>query len=471
MTSDAAQAENAPPTRRSSRTSPTPVQASGGSVISSRAELRKRAAGAMEVSPAVAESVKTKDAGAPAVAAVPAVSVAPSASVAPEAAPLSRRARRLATGAQPVQPVESAAVEPISVEQVEAERAAAEAVVEPVPVETELPASVTPESVAPTDERVADAASDTDAFEAAARLFSFTGEVKVATEVDPEAADEGEDEGEQATQSTDTGLTRVRAVPGESAPARRGVSRGAAFKRVATMSFSVGVMGAVGLLTVGLTTPAEAMAAMGSGSSVTVMAPGDTTGTQIDEDQIQAYVAPATIENATLERSGGYDTVTTAELASESGISNVSNLYVNDPNAAIQWPFAVGVPYSYGFGMRSGRMHEGIDFTPGAGSPVQAIADGTVRVATEAGGAYGVHVIIDHIIDGQLVSSHYAHMQYGSLQVSTGQKVTVGTVLGRTGNTGRSFGAHTHFEILMNGTTPVDPLPWLQNNAGRSSLG
>ena len=75
------------------------------------------------------------------------------------------------------------------------------------------------------------------------------------------------------------------------------------------------------------------------------------------------------------------------------------------------------VPISYGFGMRSGRMHEGVDFTPGAGSPIQAIADGVVRVATNSGGAYGVSVIIDHKIDGQLVSSRYAHMQYGSLQV------------------------------------------------------
>ena len=167
-----------------------------------------------------------------------------------------------------------------------------------------------------------------------------------------------------------------------------------------------------------------------------------------------------------LERTETYSTVTTAQLAAQSGIKNFSNFFVNDPNSAIQWPFAVGVPISYGFGMRSGRMHEGVDFTPGAGSPIQAIADGVVRVATNSGGAYGVSVIIDHQIDGQLVSSHYAHMQYGSLQVAVGQHVTVGTIIGRTGNTGRSYGAHTHFEILMNGTTPIDPIPWLRAHAG-----
>ena len=66
-----------------------------------------------------------------------------------------------------------------------------------------------------------------------------------------------------------------------------------------------------------------------------------------------------------------------ADLAAASGITNFSNFYVNDPTAAIQWPFAVGVPISYGFGMRSGKMHEGLDFIPGAGAPIQAIADGT----------------------------------------------------------------------------------------------
>ena len=48
-------------------------------------------------------------------------------------------------------------------------------------------------------------------------------------------------------------------------------------------------------------------------------------------------------------------TVSMGEIAAEEGITNYSNFFVNDPNAAIQWPFAVGVPITYGFGMRSGR--------------------------------------------------------------------------------------------------------------------
>jgi murein DD-endopeptidase MepM/ murein hydrolase activator NlpD len=41
-------------------------------------------------------------------------------------------------------------------------------------------------------------------------------------------------------------------------------------------------------------------------------------------------------------------------------------------------------------------------------------------------------------------------------------------MVGKTGNTGRSYGAHMHFELIVNGTT-IDPLPWLRENAGRYS--
>jgi murein DD-endopeptidase MepM/ murein hydrolase activator NlpD len=300
------------------------------------------------------------------------------------------------------------------------------------------------------------AASGVDEFEAAARLFAFTGETPVqsaAAEAEPATEADVEAEAEAETESAK-----------HAAPRRSQARRGASFKRVATASFSVGVFGIVGLMAVGMTTPAEAVAAVnGTDASLSVVAPGDTAQV-MDEAAIQAYVAPGDAQNDTLQRTENYTTTTTAQLASEAGIQNFSNLFHNNPNSNIQWPFAVGVTMSYGFGMRSGRMHEGIDFTPGSGAPVQAIAEGTVRVASEAGGPYGVHVIVDHIVDGELVSSHSAHMQYGSLQVTPGQHVTVGTVLGRTGNTGRSFGAHTHFEILQNGTTAIDPWPWLQEH-------
>jgi len=302
--------------------------------------------------------------------------------------------------------------------------------------------AATEPDVASPDAASAPTSAMSDAFEAAARLFSFTGELPTQT-----AAPDG-------------------AVPGTiPAPAARRSSNGASFKRLTATSFSLGVMGLVGLMAVGLTTPATAVAHVDRADLSTSLVAASSEELR-GGDAIQAYVTPSDVESVAIDRQENYATVTMAQLAADSGIANFSNFFVNDPSSAIQWPFAVGVPISYGYGMRSGTLHEGADFTPGEGSPIQAIADGVVRESTDSGGAYGVSIIIDHVIDGELVSSHYAHMQYGSRQVEAGQQVTVGTVIGHTGDTGRSFGAHTHFEILINGTTTIDPIPWLREHAG-----
>ncbi|WP_235038236.1 M23 family metallopeptidase [Microbacterium sp. 18062] len=296
-----------------------------------------------------------------------------------------------------------------------------------------------------------DAHAIVDEFEAAARLFAFTGEtpiqVAAAAIVDDETAPEAD--------------AQVTAEP------RRRRFTGASFKRASAASASIGAMGIVGLLAIGMTTPAEAVAAASAGnaSASVSLVSGSLTSSSFSDDEIQAYVAPADAQSATLDRSD-YSTASTAQIAAESGISSYSNFFTNNVNSAIQWPFSVGVSISYGFGVRSGTMHEGLDFTPGSGAQIQAVADGTVRIATESGGGYGVMVIIDHVIDGELVSTRYGHMQYGSLKVKTGDTVEVGQIIGLVGNTGHSFGAHLHFEVLQNGTTAIDPLPWLRSHAG-----
>ncbi|MBB2976654.1 murein DD-endopeptidase MepM/ murein hydrolase activator NlpD [Microbacterium endophyticum] len=293
--------------------------------------------------------------------------------------------------------------------------------------------------------------SEVDEFAAAAKLFSFTGELPIQVAAAAMATDARSDGDPQ---------TSVRRGWGR--------FRGTAVKRATTTSLSISIVGVVGLLAVGMTTPAQALSAASASSSTTsLVAGGDVLG---ESGEIQAYVAPADVENAAISRSD-YSTGSIAATAAELGITQPTDFYVNDPDAAIQWPFAVGVSISYGFGMRSGGFHEGADFVPGAGAHVQAIAAGTVRIATESGGAYGVTVVIDHEIDGQLVSTRYGHMQYGSLQVSVGDVVEAGQFIGQTGNTGHSFGAHTHVEVLMNGVTPIDPIAWLEANAGRDSLG
>ncbi|MBA8815668.1 murein DD-endopeptidase MepM/ murein hydrolase activator NlpD [Microbacterium halimionae] len=109
--------------------------------------------------------------------------------------------------------------------------------------------------------------------------------------------------------------------------------------------------------------------------------------------------------------------------------------------------------------------HNGFDMLAPAGSPIYAAASGTVRVSQESLGGYGVAVVIDSVINGQSVSTLYGHMTYGSRVVSPGQTVTAGQVIGLVGSTGSSTANHLHFEVTINGSL-VNPLPWLQSNAG-----
>ena len=287
-----------------------------------------------------------------------------------------------------------------------------------------------------------------DEFERAARLFCFDG-----------AAPTGTRRAASAPARTDG--VAIAACVEEPRP-RWAIAR----KRLAAASVSLGAMSVVGLLAVGLTTPAGAMSAAAGSSPDAVASTSLTTAATSakDHEEIQAFVSSASTENVDLARDETYSTATMADLAADSGVRNFDNSFLNNPNSPVQWPFPVGVPYTWGFQMRDGSMHHGVDFVPGAGAEIHAIAEGTVRVATEAGGLFGVHVVIDHVIDGELVASHYAHMEYGSLRVQAGDTVKVGDVLGTVGDTGYSFGAHLHFEVWQNGTTKVDPLAWMREH-------
>jgi murein DD-endopeptidase MepM/ murein hydrolase activator NlpD len=120
-------------------------------------------------------------------------------------------------------------------------------------------------------------------------------------------------------------------------------------------------------------------------------------------------------------------------------------------SSGLIWP--VGGPVVSGYGMRWGRMHNGIDIGAGYGAPIVASASGTVIFAGWMGG-YGNFVIVDH---GGGLSTAYAHQS--SISVGGGT-VSQGQVLGYVGCTGHCFGPHLHFEVRVNGSA-VDPLGYL----------
>ena len=123
------------------------------------------------------------------------------------------------------------------------------------------------------------------------------------------------------------------------------------------------------------------------------------------------------------------------------------------PSAAgLVWP-CDGVVVS-GFGMRWGRMHEGIDVGCAYGTSNRAAAAGTVIYSGWLGG-YGNLVVVDH---GNGLSTAYAHAS--SLLVGVGQSVAQGETVSLVGSTGNSSGPHLHFEVRVNGEA-VDPLWYL----------
>jgi murein DD-endopeptidase MepM/ murein hydrolase activator NlpD len=123
------------------------------------------------------------------------------------------------------------------------------------------------------------------------------------------------------------------------------------------------------------------------------------------------------------------------------------------PSAAgLIWPVD-GVVVS-GFGMRWGRMHEGIDIAASSGTPIRAAAAGTVIHAGWLGG-YGNLVVLDH---GNGLATAYAHAS--AILVGVGVQVSQGETVSLVGSTGNSSGPHLHFEVRVNGVA-VDPLLYL----------
>jgi murein DD-endopeptidase MepM/ murein hydrolase activator NlpD len=145
-----------------------------------------------------------------------------------------------------------------------------------------------------------------------------------------------------------------------------------------------------------------------------------------------------------------------ASLAAQIQSAQSSNSYSpgdSSPSAAgFIWP--VNGPVTSGFGMRWGRMHEGIDIGVASGTPIHAAASGRVVYSGWMDG-YGNLVAIDH---GRGISTAYAHQS--SIAVGNGQTVSQGQVIGYVGCTGHCFGPHLHFEVRINGSA-VDPLGYL----------
>ena len=92
------------------------------------------------------------------------------------------------------------------------------------------------------------------------------------------------------------------------------------------------------------------------------------------------------------------------------------------------------------------KMHRGIDFAAPRGTPVFAAGDGIVEKAGW-NGSYGRYIRIRHT---GTYKTAYAHLSGINKKIKTGKRVSQGKIIGYVGSSGRSTGAHLHYEVLLN---------------------
>lgn len=139
-----------------------------------------------------------------------------------------------------------------------------------------------------------------------------------------------------------------------------------------------------------------------------------------------------------------YHTSETVDMDAEYIYPMPDHTYISDP-----------------FGMRDmeGRptqMHYGVDFPAPEGTPILAIADGTVVQSNFSTGGYGYRVKIKHASN---FISHYAHCS--KLLVSEGDYVKKGDVIALVGSTGDSTGNHLHLEMMSLNGQLFDPMKYI----------
>lgn len=265
-----------------------------------------------------------------------------------------------------------------------------------------------------------------------------------------------------AMAATPTSRRELRELEGRgrrpSARPRRPLAR-----RIGAQLLSLGAMVCAAALLVGVSIPASLF---GGASSATAeaepaaLAIASAAGGDQHLD-VSSAAAPAALAR------DAYTSVSWAQVLQERYASRDYTYAVG--SGAIRWPFPYAVPISDGFGERAApcrgcsSMHYGVDFLPGVGAPIFAIADGVVTQHDEDDNGFGNSVVITHVIDGK-VTSTYAHMQAGSSPLQVGQSVVVGEFVGLVGSTGAATGPHLHLEVAVEGVK-IDPFTWLKAHA------
>lgn len=170
--------------------------------------------------------------------------------------------------------------------------------------------------------------------------------------------------------------------------------------------------------------------------------------------------------------------VMTVLVIANTGIPAISNelvkanttthqIQIHDPtgklvamiDASTTWPVPGMVTLEFGENdLPYQPFHTGIDIADKSGDPVTTFMKGTVIETTSLSWGYGNYVVIDH---GNNITSLYGHLS--EIDVTKGQSVQPGDVIGKEGQTGWATGPHVHFEIRVFGI-PVNPRTFVEGN-------
>jgi len=196
----------------------------------------------------------------------------------------------------------------------------------------------------------------------------------------------------------------------------------------------------------------------------------------------EAELAPAAASDANAQRfHRSFDQLAILKSSAMSGVASMGiaasydhfgTLSTSDwerlAAAPSLWPVEGAVTSSFGERMDpfngEGAFHTGVDISTSYGTPVIAPADGMVKSADFVNG-YGRMVMLDH---GHGISTLFGHLS--GFAVTGGEYVRRGEVIGYVGSSGRSTGAHLHYEVRIH-DTPVNPHKYLRTIWARSGSG
>lgn len=181
----------------------------------------------------------------------------------------------------------------------------------------------------------------------------------------------------------------------------------------------------------------------------------------------QLVSGPAAFEAAALDAISAVEVqaapVAPRRVNTEQGLVDPDQL----SDTKLRYPFDQTMPLTDGFGYRTApvaQFHDAQDIAAANGTPIRIIGDGVVVEAGWANDGCGFSLKVQHLVDGQDLTSRYCHMEGESHAYQVGDRVSSGDEAGRVGNTGMSFGSHLHLALRLNGE-PIDPLPFIEANA------